>query len=207
MRTILALAAFGAISSSFPDLPKDRAARLDKGEVVVATRIPEDSNVVYVVSEGVVDAPPERVWALIEKCDGYAGTMPRIAASSELARQETPKGTVVRCRVTADMPFPIPDLTSTTEARHTVGGGRYERAWTLIEGDYHTNAGRWVLTPFADDQTRTLARYELALEPKMPAPKSLVESAQSRTIPKMYESLRTHTKAPSTTAPSPHAAR
>jgi len=203
MRTILALAALSAISSSFPDLPKDRSARLEKGEVVVATRIPEGSNVVYVVSEGVVDAAPERVWALIEKCDGYAGTMPRIAASSELSRKETPAGTVVRCRVTADMPFPIPDLTSTTEARHTVGGGRFERAWTLIEGDYHTNAGRWVLTPFVDDQARTLARYELAIETKMPAPKSLVESAQERTIPKMYESLRTHTKPTPSTTPAP----
>jgi ribosome-associated toxin RatA of RatAB toxin-antitoxin module len=195
MSALVVVFAFLTLPQSFPDLPKDRVAALQKGEVVVATSVPEGSNAVFVVAEGVVEAPPARVWALVEACNNYSKTMPRIKESKELSR----KGDVITCQITADMPFPLPNLTSVTRAEHTIGGGRYVRAFKLIEGDYHRNEGRWVIEPFDGDPQRTLARYELALEPKMPAPRSLVEAAQARTIPQLFKGLREGVRAPEAT--------
>ena len=62
------------------------------------------------------------------------------------------EGNTVTCRITADMPFPLSDLTSETRAVLNVEPGvRYERRWTLVSGDYLSHQGGWVLVPFAGD--------------------------------------------------------
>jgi hypothetical protein len=53
MRALVVALFFLSVPASFPELPKDRASALQRGEIVVATAVPEGSNAVFVVAEGV----------------------------------------------------------------------------------------------------------------------------------------------------------
>lgn len=96
-----------------------------------------------VTAEAIIAAPAERLWALIDRCADYKDTMVSIVASRELWRRDNKRS----CDITADLPFPLPDLRGTTEAINTIDPGkRWRRAWHLTEGDYAVNNGSWTLT-------------------------------------------------------------
>jgi polyketide cyclase/dehydrase/lipid transport protein len=161
--------------------------RLARGEIVVRAEAVEGSKLPRIVATGVVDAPPEQLWPLIDHCADYVRTMIHITGAAELSRV----GTHVVCRLTVDLPFPFPDLTSTTEAEHTVVPGvRYERRWKLVEGDYDENSGAWILVPYDQAGRRTLVTYEMHAVPKIFVPSFLQRIAQRKSIPAMFEKLR-----------------
>jgi hypothetical protein len=161
--------------------------RLAAGEVIVSTEAVAGSEVPRVSLQAVIDAPPEKVWAIIDDCGNYAKTMPHIAASKQLARDAG----WVQCRITASMPFPLSDLTSETLGIIEVEPGvRYARNWKLLSGDYHSNTGGWVLTPYNGDPKRTYARYSLHADPKMHVPQVFITRAQKSSLPAMIENLR-----------------
>src|SRR5258706_9496923 len=72
------------------------------------------------VAEGLVDAAPARVWALVANCADYVKNMPNIVASRELSHEGDlhSKLTTV-CEVVFDAPFPFSDLTSVSRAALT----------------------------------------------------------------------------------------
>ncbi|MBK7858709.1 MAG: SRPBCC family protein [Archangiaceae bacterium] len=162
-------------------------ARLEAGEVVITTEPVAGSELPRAIAEGVIDAPPEKVWAMIEDCGTYPKNMPRIKTVTVLERDA---GTQV-CRTTADAPFPIGDLTSETRAVMTVEPGvRWERKWSFLKGDYTANSGSWVLTPYQGDGKRTDARYQIHVEPKLHVPNALVTSAQKSGLKDLFARLR-----------------
>lgn len=164
--------------------------RLEAGEVIITTEKVEGSDLPRAIAVGVIEAPPAKVWALIEDCSKYAKTMVRIEKAELLERDG---GTMV-CRVTADLPFPLPNLTGETRAVHTVEPGvRYERRWTLVKGDYRANTGAWVITPWKGDPKRTHARYELHVDPKIHVPDSFITSGQKKSLPDLFAKLREQT--------------
>lgn len=188
MRTTLltALLLFSLPASA--DSAKDRLAA---GEIIIKTSPVAGSSTPKLRAMAVVDAPPERVWAIIDKCDDYEKTMVRVAEAEELSRQ----GTKVRCKVTVDMPFPLSNLTAVTEATHTVKPGElWERKWKLVEGDYKVNMGSWRLAPFDDAKTRTLVVYEVVADPKITIPEGIKKAAQKKSIPELMEHLREQVK-------------
>lgn len=165
-------------------------ADLDAGEILVTSEAVAGRDMPRARVEAVIEAPPEKVWEIIQSCGNYSKTMPRIAASKELSRD----GGVTVCEVTVDMPFPLSNLTSRTEAVMTVQPGvRWERRWKLLSGDYHVNEGAWVLTPWRGDSKRTHARYELLADPKIHVPQAIINSAQTKSLPKTIERLREQT--------------
>lgn len=159
--------------------------RLEKGEVIVQQRAVEGSDMPEAIMKAVVDAPLERIQAVLDKCENYKRVMPRTKASKELSR----KGNVVHCRITIDMPFPFDDLTATTRAVHTAKPGYFERAWTLVEGDYKRNTGAWRLTPFDKEGKRTLVHYRVHAEPNTSVPVWVQKKASSSTLPGLIEAL------------------
>ncbi|MBL9036914.1 MAG: hypothetical protein JNG84_00235 [Archangium sp.] len=166
--------------------------RLARGDVIVSTEPVAGSDIPRVTVQGVIDAPPEKMWTIIDDCGNYAKHMPRIAASTEVSRD----GNKVTCRITADMPWPVSDLTSESAGVHTVEPGkRWMREWKLVRGDYVQNTGRWVLTPFGTDATRTLAMYQVHVQPKVALPQALLNSAQTKTLPTVIYRLREVMKA------------
>jgi ribosome-associated toxin RatA of RatAB toxin-antitoxin module len=170
------------------DISDKELARLKKGEVLIEANKLEGGGVIA-DAKGMIFAPIDEVWAIIEKCEDYEKTMPRIEEGKELTR----KGNVVTCEVEADLPFPLPNLTSTTRATHTVKPDSRLREWTLIKGDYKKNAGYWKLTSH-DGGKSTLAEYHLELELDLPVPDGLLAGAQSRTLPKLFKGLREQTR-------------
>lgn len=160
-------------------------ARVKRGEVVCRTEPVPGHPTPQLTVHAVIDKPVERVWALIDKSNNYARYMPRVKDATEISRE----GDVVRTRQTIEMPFPLKNLTSTTEATHTViEGEMYRRAWKLVEGDYKKNDGAWTLEPL--DEGRTLVRYQIHVEPNTKIPKKLQSMVQEKAMPKLIQVLR-----------------
>jgi ribosome-associated toxin RatA of RatAB toxin-antitoxin module len=166
--------------------------RLHRGEILIDTEPVPGSPLPRVIVQAVFEAPPERVWAVIDPVRNYTSTMAGVKTSEELIRERQDDQTErVRARITVGMPFPLRNLTSITDAIHTViPGESYERAWTLVEGDYRENSGAWRLTPFDGDPNRTLVSYRLHAVPNIRVPASLHGIAQKKVIPKLINSLR-----------------
>jgi len=146
-------------------------------------------------AEGVVDAPPAAVWALVSRCADYVKNMPSISASKELSREgdEQTKFTTV-CEVAADIPFPFSDLVSVSRATLTVDAksGSYTREWTLIRGDYEVNDGSWRLVP-VDGGAKTKVTYRIHVKPKLALPDSMIRKTQETRLPQVIQYLRDRT--------------
>ncbi|HEY1101447.1 MAG TPA: SRPBCC family protein, partial [Myxococcota bacterium] len=154
-------------------------------DVKVWTEKVEGSDIPYSVAEGVVDAPAAVVWSIVSDCNNYKTTMAGIIKSQEISRA----GEKVVCQVTADLPFPLPDLTSKTSAVHTVEvDKKYVRKWALLEGDYTINEGSWQVV--AIDDTHSKATYRLRVQPNIPVPDSLLSTFQSSAMPRVIKNLR-----------------
>jgi hypothetical protein len=161
-------------------------SKMEKGEVLVGTKAVEGSEIPAVIVRGIFHAPPEKVWALIEKCADYKTTMQRVERSKEVSR----KGNKVVCEVEIDLPWPLDNLVGVTEATHTVQPGTlYKRAWTLVSGDYDVNEGSWVLKPYGDG-TKTLVVYTAHVETKTAVPDDMKAKAQRDALPDLFEHLR-----------------
>lgn len=181
-KLLLALCLVAAVAAADADVH----ARLDHGEILVEVTPVPGSDVPQLRMQGVVDAPPARVWDVIDHCAQYRERLPRIAASTELGRE----GNVVRCQVTVDAPWPMSNLTAVTRAVHTVSPGLYKREWKMESGDYELNEGGWTLTAFDAAGTRTLAVYVVRTKPKAHVPGFLQEFAQKKALPDVIRALR-----------------
>jgi len=183
--SILAIALLAAAAS--------RAASPDG--VKTWTETAKDGGAPTYFAEGVVDATPAQVWALVSRCADYVVNLPSIAASKELSRSgdETSKFTAV-CEVTADVPFPFSDLTSVSQATMLVdaSSGTYSRSWVLLRGDYEVNDGSWQLLP-VDGGARTKVTYRIHVKPKLALPEWLIARSQQTTLPQVIQYLRDRT--------------
>jgi ribosome-associated toxin RatA of RatAB toxin-antitoxin module len=179
-------ASANAVTPHDPQLSAEQIKKLDSGEVLINTRKVDGHDVPETTMHVVVEAPPQDVWNLIKNCAHYKRTMPRIADSKRVSV----KGNIITCQVTADMPFPLPDLTSVTRGVHTEKDGFWQRKWELIEGDYKVNRGAWTIRYFNAHKGRALASYRLHAVPKMPLPTSILNAAQKKTLPGLAKRLR-----------------
>jgi ribosome-associated toxin RatA of RatAB toxin-antitoxin module len=163
-----------------------------------------DSAISWSIVEATIDAPASMVWGIVSSCNDYQRTMPSIAKARELSREGDPSSSFTTvCEVTADLPFPMSDLTSVSKAVHTVEADkRYVRRWQMMRGDYEFNEGSWTVA--ATSPTQTLATYRIRVRPKMPVPDSMLGSFQAATLPKIIAHLRSRVRemraAPSTAA-------
>ncbi len=173
------------------------SAFADDDDIKVSQQKFPDSDVPFNVVEGVVNAPPEDVWAVVSKCNNYAKTMPRILKSKELSREGDEATTwKAKCEVTADLPFPLSDLTGITIATHKVeAGGKYSREWTLLSGDYDINHGAWIIQGI-DDNKKSYVTYKIRVKPKIALPTSWIASAQKSAIKDVILRMRETVKKP-----------
>ena len=155
------------------------------------------SDVPFTVVEAEIEAMPASVWNIISHCANFTRSMPRIIASKEISRSgDESTSFVTTCEVTADLPFPLPDLTCINRAVNTVESSlKYTRKWTLLSGDYDINEGSWTLVSM-DGGKKTKATYRLRAKPKLPLPDSFIANAQQHTMPDVMKKLRQTTRAP-----------
>ena len=174
-------------ASSSAAIAADKKARLAAGEIIVSSKKVPGSEQPRATMMAVIDAPPTKLWTIISECQNYKKTMVRVKESVLVHK----KGKVHRCRVTVDLPFPLSTLTATTDAIHTViPGKKWERKWTLVEGDYERNSGSWTLHPFDASGSRTLVIYKVHAVPNLPIPDGIRRAAQKKTLPNLIEHLR-----------------
>lgn len=145
------------------------------------------------VAEIVIDAPAEDIWKIITHCADYPKTMTKIAAAEELKREGDEATTFTTlCKVTADLPFPLPDLVSVSKAVHTVEPGvKYVRKWTFVSGDYEVNEGSWTLVVL--EPAKTKVTYRLRARPKLAVPEGLLAGFTKDTLPGVLKNLREKT--------------
>ncbi len=155
-----------------------------KSEAVAGSAIP------FSIVEGVIDAPPDAVWAVVSRCGDYIKNMPRIAASQELSRTGDELSFTTTCKVTADLPFPFSDLVSVSKAVHTVTPGeKYLRKWTFVSGDYEINEGSWTLVGLEGGK-KTRATYRIRAKPNLPLPDGMIASFSKDTLPEVIRRVR-----------------
>ena len=175
------------MSDELPPLSPDYIARLGRGEVIIEPRPEPGSDLPRVTILAVIEAPSERVWRLIDDVNNSHRNLAGVKRARELSRD----GERVMVEATIGVPFPLKDLTSTSESLHQdLGDGRYRRSWKMVKGDYKANSGSWDIVPFEGDRNRTLIVYQVFAVPKIPIPKKLQQMAQKKAGPKMVEQLR-----------------
>ena len=175
------------MSDELPTLSPAEVSRLGRGEVIITSMPEPGSPLPRVTIKAVIEAPTSRVWSLIDDVNNYHKSLAGIKRARELSRD----GEKVLVEATIGVPFPLKDMTSTSESLHQdLGGGRYRRSWKMVRGDYKANSGSWDLIPFEGDESRTLIVYQVYAVPKMRIPKKLQEMAQKKAGPKMVEQLR-----------------
>lgn len=188
---LLFLAAAGLLAAS---LPTSAAAQsndaLSKGEIGVDVIKVKGSDMPKVVVKGVVDAPPAKVWEIVSDCTKYKQRMTRIKAAKLVKKT----GDTYICDVTVELPFPLSNLRATTTAKHISGPPTWSRTWTLLEGDYETNDGSWVLQEFAGDPQRTFVVYSVHAIPHTAVPDWLRKRAQESSMPDVIKRLRQEVK-------------
>jgi ribosome-associated toxin RatA of RatAB toxin-antitoxin module len=175
-----------ALLAGSPAAAKDWAKAFDKGEILVYQDKVAGSSDPAIVLKGVIEAPPEKVWALVSNCNHYKRNLLRIKDAKMLPKKN---GKVV-CKITVDMPWPYSDITSITEAVHVAGPPKWSRSWSLSSGAYKYNSGSWTLTRWRGDAKRTLVVYRVHAKPKAWVPGWIRRKAQKSTLPKLLEHLR-----------------
>lgn len=157
-----------------------------KGEVEVKALPVAGSDTPKIVVRAVMDLPPKKIWQIVSDCAHYKDRMPRVAASEELKKV----GNVHTCKVTIAMPFPLSNLTATTDAVHEESDQGMTRRWKLVSGDYKVNEGSWEVKPLNKEGTSSLVIYTVHAEPNTAIPAFIRESAQKKALPDMIERVR-----------------
>ena len=161
------LAALNTPPASLPPKPSDLKP-LERGEVIKRVEPVKGAPVPRVRAYILIDAPPQKMFTLIDRCGDYKKIMPRMPLSRELSR----KGREVVCKVQIKLPMFLGTLNSVTRGVHTVGPPAWGRAWTLVSGDYKRNVGRWRLNPYKGNPNVTLVEYVLHAVPDLSLPNS-----------------------------------
>ncbi len=164
-----------------------RSSAPGQGEVEVKAFAVAGSDTPKIVARAVMDLPAKKIWQIVSDCAHYKGRLPRVA-SSELVKKA---GNVHTCKVTIAMPFPLSNLTATTEAVHEESDQGMTRRWKLVSGDYKVNEGSWEVKPLNKEGTQSLVTYTVHAEPNTAVPAFIRESAQKKALPDMIEHIRT----------------
>jgi hypothetical protein len=166
------------------------AARLVSGEVLLVSRpVAAPRALAEEVGRGIIDAPPERVFAAVVDFAHYQEWVPFVKRSDATPQGD---GSVVSFQSLA-LPFPLSRRYYKIHARSGVSGegaGRVWRAWWRYvpgTGNVADHYGWWVLVPYGEG--RTLGTCVLYTDPgHMPA--WAVHRGTAETMPYVFSGLR-----------------
>src|SRR5262245_29051681 len=171
-----------------PIFAEDERTQLDAGEVVIRDLPPTEPDGLGILLAGLVEAPPDQVWAVMADCEKQEEFIPRVLYAAVLDRE----GDSHTCELVIGLPIPLADLRSRT--RHHVRrlpDGGYQRSWDLLPGDwdYRRNSGSWTVHPYQDGR-RSLLVGRMDVQPKSVMPVWLLHSAQVRQAPETFAAIR-----------------
>ena len=164
--------------------------RLAAGEVIVTQRRVEGFSIPALTVDAVLDAPAERVWAVLGDCHGYRNTMPRVYDSVETEHA----GAKTVCKWRVNMPFPFSDLETVVESRNVVTDTRWTRDYHQVSGDFLQNTGYWHLERFGEGGKRTRVYHRTFAVMATSIPDGFVKRGQVKAMHEMFGKLRTALK-------------
>ncbi|MGM0557462.1 MAG: SRPBCC family protein [Myxococcota bacterium] len=168
------------------DAQTSKSEKLRAGEIVVTSTDIAGSDLPKFTVEGVVDAPPDKVWPTVYDCDNYS----RWYTSLKRSKLVSKSGNTWICEEESKTPFPLPNLEAKVRVKLSTSKGRWKREWKMIEGDYDRNEGQCVLTEFEGDPNKTLVQYTVIADPKVAVPDGLMKRATAKKLPQIVEDLR-----------------
>lgn len=166
-----------------------RDAKLRSGEILVTSKAVAGSDLPEFTVEGVIDAPPSKVWPAVYDCDNYW----RWYTSLESSKVVSKSGNTWICQEEAKMPFPFGNLDARVRVKLTTGKGHWKREWKMIEGEYDRNEGQCVLTEFDGDKNKTLVQYTVIADPKVAVPDGMMKRGTAKRLPQIVKDLRAKT--------------
>ena len=146
-----------------PTLSADERAALARGEVIVRPMDKRSDGRRMVTFQ--VDAPADRVWAVVSRFEAFPSYIDEVKRVSVLQRDA--KGTVVA--------FTVSQLgvTLTYFVRHLYDDERRAGTWTLDygkESDLDDSVGYWRVTPLPGDPSRCLVEHSTHVALQTPLP-------------------------------------
>jgi hypothetical protein len=188
LTVVLALlcASVAAAEAPYPTLSDADAKKLEAGEVVVRDFTPLNNHGIGVLSFGVIDAPTQEVFPLLQDCNSFATYMPSTKQSNFVQVDG-----VTLCHVELRLPFPLPNLWSDTTSDDREGPtGSFFRTWTQVRGTYNHNNGGFTALPWGEGGKKTLLVYSVDSDPKIFIPDALLRSAQAGSLPDLFAAIR-----------------
>jgi ribosome-associated toxin RatA of RatAB toxin-antitoxin module len=141
----------------------------------------------YFVSAAVktieIDAPIERVYAVIVDYERYPEFLPEIERA-EVVRRD---GDVV------EVAFSLNLIKRLAYTLRLVGEPERGVSWTLVDGMFTTNAGSWTLEPL--DGGRTLATYSIQVAVQIFVPGSITKRLVGSTLPTTLAAFKARAEA------------
>lgn len=181
-----------------PEPAWQRAAETDG--ITVYTRERKDSPVREMKAQGMVDAPPERVFKVVRDFDHYAQTMPSTETSYVISREDNGKVAyvymLIRPPLISRRDFII---RAVDESDSKNGEGYFKSTWKVVSDKgpppkpdivrITINDGYWLLEP-RDGGKKTLATYYLYTDPGGSVPKWIVNQANGTSVPDVFRAVR-----------------
>ena len=174
-----------------PQFSADEEQRLIDGDFIINKMKPTGGSGVAFRAFALVSLPVAQVWPVVRDCQYFKDFMPR-TKKSELRQKQ---GQTAVCFVEVSMPFPFKNLWSnvkSVESKDEMGG--HTRRWTLIDGTYQHNTGRWTVAPWKDNASTSLLIYEVDVNPNVALPSFIIQKAQTGTLPGLFDAIRKRAK-------------
>lgn len=175
---------------TLPNLSADALAGLVGGDVQVDVNV--DGPTIRADIVGVVNATPERVFAVIRDFAGQENWVPDLYDASVVESS----GNVVVGEGNTRLPWPLSDrqwrLRIVSSEETLEGRPAMIARWTLVPnfGNMVQNEGYWLVMPMADDPSRSLVRYRFVANAGISAPDGVERRATRRMLPGILEGLR-----------------
>jgi hypothetical protein len=166
------------------------AARLASGEVLLASRPAGPRSLAEEVGRGIIDAPPERVFAAVVDFAHYREWVPFVRRSDAVPQAD---GSVVGSQSLA-LPFPLGKRYYKIAARSAVPDPGEAPAWRVWwrylpgTGNVADHRGWWVLAPYG--RGKTLGTCALYTDPGGGLPSWAVHLGTAETMPYVFGGLR-----------------
>lgn len=170
--------------------------------LAVFTREGAGEGLKEVKAVGQVDAPPEKVFAVVSDYEHQTGNMPYVQDQAVFSR------TAGECVFWAVADFPMVskrDWVVRAKLERNLPGGVYRTSWQPAvvaevpppeDGVVRlkVNTGSWTLTPL-DGGKRTLATYQLLTDPGGSIPRFIANKANTTALPELFARVRKRAEA------------
>jgi hypothetical protein len=166
---------------------------LHSGDVI--TRLSQSESVNRGEVIGIIQAPMDEVWPIIQDCGSYATWREAITDTGVLERQGWSN---LICKGTAKVPFPARDRHGNfrvlNNGRNVAGIDSLVSTYKYIEdsGNLNDMHGYWLLQPYGPEGEHTLLKFVLNVDIGGWLPDFLVRWATRRVLPDTVMGLRRH---------------